>query len=86
METLTDIITKLIKADTNALITLTAEAILARPDYIMASDLRSQAFGIILLAVDDAKTSDRPASAATLYREVFALTKELMGGAECSRP
>jgi len=76
METLTDIVTELIKADTKSLIERTAQEILGNPDPTL--DQVKQAFGIILLAVDDAKTIDLPASASTLYREVFELTKEMM--------
>lgn len=77
METLTDIVTKLINTDTASLIERTAQAILEKPEAMTLNQV-NRVFGIILLAVDDAKTRDHPASAATLYKEVFAMAKEIL--------
>lgn len=71
-----DIVAELIKEDTQLLIERLAVNIRGNTTFELTQN--QEALGIILLAVDDAKTSDRPASASTLYREVFELTKEML--------
>lgn len=76
----TELIINLINSDTTTIIERMAKNVLANPEamFSMTSFDTYQLAGIVLLAVDDAKTSDRPASANGLYQAVFNKTKELL--------
>ena len=77
---LTELIINLINSDTKTIIERMAQNVLADPESCITAmdDPRYRASGIILLAVDDAKTTEQPSSANEFYRLVFYKTKELV--------
>lgn len=77
------IIQLLINTDTDSVIDNLAQNILAVSHFtenIPVGDAKFQLMGITLLAVDDAKTTDRPSSANRIYKAVFDRAKELING------
>jgi len=71
------VINSLLASDTNEIIKDLADRVVAQG----VPDSRDcQIFGIALLAVDDAKTTDRPCSANPIYKAVFDRAKELING------
>jgi hypothetical protein len=68
-----DIIDYLLVSDTSKLIVDLADSVIANPSLV---ETFPQTLGIIVLAVDDAKTSDRPSSQNALYLDTFRMTKE----------
>ncbi len=70
--TITDIVDYLLKADTSELIVDLADSIIENPNRIESFP---HAIGIIVLAVDDAKTSANPASQNALYISTFWFAK-----------
>lgn len=70
-----EVLLPLIGADTRKIIADLADFIIVNPVSIESFP---QALGIIVLAVDDAKTRSQPASQNPLYLDVFHRTKALL--------
>lgn len=70
-----DIIDYLLVSDTSKLIVDVADSIIRDPSVVLAETF-PVAIGIIVLAVDDAKTSNTPASQNPLYLDTFYRAKE----------
>ena len=70
--TINEVINYLLVSDTSKLIVDVADSIIKNPSLIESFP---QALGIIVLAVDDAKTSGVPASQNPLYLDTFHRAK-----------
>ncbi len=72
---LNDVIDYLLVSDTSKLVVDLAGSVIANPSLV---ETFPQAFGIIVLAVDDAKTSDIPTSRNSLYLDAFNRAKAIL--------